>query len=160
MLPIRGLFEIAIPVKDLSRAETFYRDVLGLEIGIRDEKRNWLFLRAGGQAGMVVLQENKGQWPAQHFAFTVEEKDIEQAAKILKEQGVEIDGPYFHEWMPAKSVYFSDPDGHNLELCATVSKRRQKAVKAVNQSKRRLPHRMRRSRKPRGAVMRGVMPTA
>ena len=60
MLPIRGLFEIAIPVKDLSRAETFYREVLGLEIGIRDEKRNWLFLRAGGQAGMIVLQENKG----------------------------------------------------------------------------------------------------
>jgi catechol 2,3-dioxygenase-like lactoylglutathione lyase family enzyme len=122
MLPIRGLFEIAIPVKDLSRAETFYREVLGLEIGIRDEKRNWLFLRAGGQAGMVVLQENKGEWPAQHFAFSVEEKDIERAAKILNEQGVEIDGPYFHEWMPAKSVYFSDPDGHNLELCATVIK--------------------------------------
>lgn len=122
MLPIRGLYEIAIPVRDLPRAEAFYREVLGLEIGIRDEKRNWLFLRVGGQAGMVVLQENEGEWPIQHFAFSVEEEDIEQAAKILKEQGVEIVGPYFHEWMPARSVYFSDPDGHELELCATVSK--------------------------------------
>lgn len=122
MLPIRGLYEIAIPVKELSRAEAFYRDVLGLEVGIRDERRNWLFLRAGGQAGMIVLQENKGEWPSQHFAFTLEEADIERAAALLKEKGVVVDGPHFHEWMPAKSVYFSDPDGHNLELCAPVSR--------------------------------------
>ena len=120
MLPIRGLYEVAIPVKELSRAEVFYREILGLEVGIRDERRNWVFLRAGGQAGMVVLQENKGEWPSQHFAFTVEEADIERAAALLREQGVAVDGPYFHEWMPATSVYFSDPDGHQLELCAVV----------------------------------------
>ncbi|HEX5731947.1 MAG TPA: hypothetical protein VF131_03850 [Blastocatellia bacterium] len=28
MLPIRGLYEIAIRVKDLERAESFYREVL------------------------------------------------------------------------------------------------------------------------------------
>jgi catechol 2,3-dioxygenase-like lactoylglutathione lyase family enzyme len=122
MLPIRGLYEIAIPVKDLQRAEAFYREVLGLEIGLRDEKRNWLFLRVGGETGMIVLQENKGEWPKQHFAFTVEEDNIEEATRVLKEQNVEIDGPHYHEWMPAISVYFSDPDGHQLELCATVSK--------------------------------------
>lgn len=59
MLPIRGLYEVAVPVKDLPRAETFYRDVLGLE-------------------------------------------------------------EVFHAWMPATSVYFSDPDGHQLELCAPI----------------------------------------
>ena len=122
MLPIRGLYEIAIPVKEMTRAEKFYREVLGLEEGIRDEKRNWLFLRVGSQAGMVVLQENKGEWPKMHFAFTVEEADLERATALLVEKGVAIDGPHFHEWMPAKSVYFSDPDGHNLELCAPVEK--------------------------------------
>jgi len=121
MLPIRGLYEVAIPVRKLPRAEAFYREVLGLEVGIRDETRNWLFLRAGGQAGMVVLQENKGEWPSLHFAFTVEEGDIERAAAMLRERGVAVDGPYFHEWMPATSVYFSDPDGHQLELCAVVN---------------------------------------
>lgn len=121
MLPIRGLYEIAIPVKQLPRSEAFYREILGLEVGLRDEGRNWLFLRAGGQAGMVVLQENKGEWPTQHFAFTVEETDIERATAMLREQGVAVDGPYFHEWMPAKSVYFSDPDGHQLELCAITA---------------------------------------
>ena len=122
MLPIRGLYEIAIRVKDLERAESFYREVLGLEVGLRDERRRWLFLRAGGGAGMVVLQENKGDWPTQHLAFTIDAADVERAAGLLAERGVEIDGPHYHDWMPATSIYFSDPDGHELELCAPTKK--------------------------------------
>lgn len=118
MLPIRGVYEVAVRVKDLARAETFYREVLGLEVGIRDESRNWLFLRAGGEAGMVVLQEDKGEWPTQHFAFTVDDADMERAAALLRERGVAVDGPHTHEWMASRSVYFSDPDGHQLELLA------------------------------------------
>ena len=120
MLPIRGVYEIVIRVKDLQRAESFYREILGLEVGLRNEERKILFLRAGGQAGMIVLKEDSGDWPQQHFAFTVEEADIERAASSLREQGVAARGPVFHEWMPAKSVYFADPDGHDLELCAPV----------------------------------------
>ena len=80
------------------------------------EKRNWLFLRVGGDAGMVVLQEDKGDWPTQHFAFTALEADLERAAKLLRENGIEVEGPVTHDWMPAKSIYFDDPDGHALEL--------------------------------------------
>lgn len=122
MLPIRGLYEVAIRVKDLSKSEAFYTQTLGLEVGIRDDSRRLLFLRAGGQAGVVVLQEDKGVYPTQHFAFTVDEVDIEAAAKALLQRGVRIEGPVYHEWMPAKSVYFSDPDGHALELCAPLSR--------------------------------------
>ena len=118
MLPIRGLYEVAIRVKHLPTAEKFYREILGLEVGIRDETRNWLFLRAGGEAGMIVLQQEDGPWPTQHFAFTVDESDIERAARTLREHGVDVEGPTFHAWMPATSIYFSDPDGHQLELCA------------------------------------------
>ena len=120
MLPISGIYEVAVRVKDLARAEVFYKDTLGLAEGIRDTRRNWLFLRAGGNAGMIVLQEDKGEWPTQHFAFTVAESEIERAANTLKEKGVEVTGPFFHEWLPGKSVYFDDPDGHQLELCAPM----------------------------------------
>ena len=123
MLPITGVYEVAIRVKELAKAEPFYREVLGLEVGLRDDSRNWLFLRAGGQAGMIVLQEDKGDWPTQHFAFTVDEAEIERAAAELRDRGVAVNGPVFHEWMPAKSIYFEDPDGHALELCAPVNGR-------------------------------------
>jgi catechol 2,3-dioxygenase-like lactoylglutathione lyase family enzyme len=123
MLPILGLYEVAIRVKDLPRAEAFYKGVLGLEEGIRDDKRNWLFLRAGGDAGMVVLQEDKGEWPTQHFAFTAAEADMDRAATMLREKGIEVEGPVTHDWMPAKSIYFDDPDGHALELCAPLARR-------------------------------------
>jgi catechol 2,3-dioxygenase-like lactoylglutathione lyase family enzyme len=124
MLPIRGVYEVVIRVQDLPRAEAFYCDVLGLEVGLRNEEREIVFLRAGGENGMVVLRQDKGEWPQQHFAFTVDEEDIERAAAHLKEQGVAIKGPVLHEWMPAKSVYFADPDGHDLELCAPLKKQK------------------------------------
>ena len=119
MLPIKGIYEVAIRVKDLARAERFYKDVLGLEEGLRDERRNWLFLRAGGNAGMVVLQEDKSVWPTQHFAFTVSEADIKRAAAILKDKGVKVSDLVHHQRMNSISVYFEDPDGHELELLAS-----------------------------------------
>src|SRR5713101_8685689 len=123
MLPIRGLYEVAVRVKDLPRAEVFYREILGLPVGIRDDRRNWLFLRAGGEAGMIVLQEDKGEWPLQHYAFTIDEADMERAAAMLRERGVQVEGPVFHQWMCATSLYFEDPDGHALELLALVGSR-------------------------------------
>ena len=121
MLPIKGVYEIAIRVKDLARAEAFYTSVLGLQEGLRDTKRNWLFLYAGDKQGMVVLQEDHGDWPLQHFAFTVVESDIAKAATTLKEKGVTVSEPVVHEWMNAVSLYFDDPDGNALELIALRS---------------------------------------
>jgi catechol-2,3-dioxygenase len=121
-IPILGVYEVVLRVRQLARAEKFYMEVLGLEVGLRIPERNMLFLRAGGLGGMVVLQEDTGDWPTQHFALTVDEAEIERAANILRERGVEVEGPVLHEWMPALSLYFTDPDGHDLELCAPVKR--------------------------------------
>jgi catechol 2,3-dioxygenase-like lactoylglutathione lyase family enzyme len=121
MIKISGVYEVAIKVRDLARAEAFYRDVLGLEVGLREDTRRWVFLRAGGSAGMVVLQEDAGPWPQQHFAFSVGPADMDLAVEELRKKGVPIAGPLVHDWIPARSVYFADPDGHYLELCAPVS---------------------------------------
>ncbi|MGH7895112.1 MAG: VOC family protein [Candidatus Binatia bacterium] len=119
MLTVRGVYEVAIRVRDLRKAEAFYRTVLGFEVGRRDEQRNWVFLRAG-RDGMIVLQEDSSAWPRQHFAFTVAEAEIEPAASALRAEGISVAGPVVHEWIPARSLYFSDPDGHDLELCAPL----------------------------------------
>lgn len=120
MIGIRGVYEIAVRVRDLGRAERFYREILGLEVGLRDESRPWVFLRAGGSSGMIVLQEEPGEWPLQHFAFTVASDDLDRAVAELSQNGVSVQGPVTHDWIPARSVYFRDPDGHDLELCAPL----------------------------------------
>ncbi len=122
MLSIDGVYEVAIRVRDLVRAEAFYQDVLGLESGLRDDQRNWHFLRVGGTRGMVVLQEDRGEWPTQHLAFSVAEAELKRAVEVLGSRGVATQGPVEHAWMGATSLYFSDPDGHELELCAVRRK--------------------------------------
>jgi catechol 2,3-dioxygenase-like lactoylglutathione lyase family enzyme len=122
MLGIRGVYEVAIKVRDLAAAERFYAGVLGFEIGLRDARRPWIFMRAGTD-GMIVLQEDKGDWPQQHFDFSVAERDIDAAAAELRRRGIATEGPMVHDWIPAKSLYFADPDGHDLELCAPLPRR-------------------------------------
>jgi lactoylglutathione lyase len=120
MLSIRGVYEVAIRVKDLARSEPFYRDVLGLKPALRDDQRHWLFLWVGGKAGVVVLQQDPSRFAPQHFAFSVEEGELDRAAEMLARRGIAVEGPVLHEWMQAKSLYFADPDGHDLELCAPI----------------------------------------
>jgi predicted enzyme related to lactoylglutathione lyase len=105
MLGIRDVYEVAIKVRDLAVAEPFHRDVLGSEVGLRDARRPWIFMRAGA-GGMIVLQPQPDV-PQQHFAFTVSEHDIDAAAEKLRRRDAAVDGPMIHEWIgrsPHKAV--------------------------------------------------------
>jgi len=93
---------------------------LGFEEGIRDSERKRLFLYVGGKAGMIVLTEDKGEWPTLHFAFSIADKDLEMAASELKDKSLAVGEPVVHEWMRSRSVYFEDPDGHQLELISLM----------------------------------------
>lgn len=115
---VKGIFEIAIRVRNLEQAASFYKDVLGFQHGLLDAKRRWLFLCVNGRAGMVVLQEDKSSWMQQHFAFVVAASDLVNVKRNLEEHGLSVLGPVELSWMKAHSLYCSDPDGHDLEFCA------------------------------------------
>ena len=117
-MKIDGVFEVALKVKDLDMSSKFYQEVLGFKKGLYDEKRRWLFLWVGNNNGMVVLQEDKGSWPHQHFAFRVDENELNGLKDYLESRDVVVEGPVSLDWMNAVSVYFPDPDGHDLEFCA------------------------------------------
>ena len=55
--------------------------------------------------------------------FTSNELEIGRVFTMLRERGVEVEGPVFHQWMSATSLYFENPDGHALELLALVGSR-------------------------------------
>lgn len=101
------MYEVVIRVSDLDRAERFYQDVLGL----KDPNRPMSCWRVAGCECSSCSDD--GEWPKQHFASPVEEAYLEDAEKLLEEQGVSTQGPLHHEWMPAKLLYFADPDAQS-----------------------------------------------
>jgi catechol 2,3-dioxygenase-like lactoylglutathione lyase family enzyme len=64
MIQIQGIYEVAVRVRDLAAAEPFYRNVLGLEVGLRDEKRKGCSC-ARAASRMIVLQEDGANGPLQ-----------------------------------------------------------------------------------------------
>ncbi len=47
-----------------------------------------------------------------HFAIGVD--DVDGAAGLLREQGIEVEGPNDYDW--GRSAYLHDPDGRMVEL--------------------------------------------
>ena len=121
-IPIRGLFETHLTVRDLERSIAFYRDLLGLPLAHRVPERRAAFLWIG-EPGRAML----GLWSIEtapiavrlHFALEVALEDLLAAPGRLRAAGVvprDGDDPVVLGWMPAASVYFDDPDGHSVEL--------------------------------------------
>jgi lactoylglutathione lyase len=120
-MTIEAVFEVAVKVQHLPVSSMFYKAALGFTEGLHDKKRRWLFLWVGRRQGMVVLQEDQGRWLRQHIAFRVRESDLPRLKAQLESHNVVVEGPVPLDWMNALSLYFSDPDGHQLELCALSS---------------------------------------
>jgi len=131
---IQGLFETHINVNDLDRSIAFYRDVLGLKLGRREDERRAAFLLMGepgteSEAMLGLWEKPREQVLPQHFAFRATIDDVvHNSVAWLNERGLPCrnflnDGtqrPMVFAWMPAVSIYFRDPDGHSLELIAML----------------------------------------
>lgn len=137
MIPIEGLFEVHITVRNLERSITFYRDVVGLELGIEQPERPAAFFWVGGRGKSMMGIFTLGSWPLSmmqsHLAFQVTLEDILAAPQRLRSaditprgrsplggRGEPIDEPIVFAWMPAASVFFDDPDGNLLEYIAML----------------------------------------
>jgi lactoylglutathione lyase len=128
---VRGLFETHLPVKHLDTSIAFYRDTLGLEVAyvLRERRVAFFWLGGHGQAMLGVWEVGDAPLAMQlHLAFTVAIEDIVAAPALLKAAGVVPRGfhgepvaePVVIGWMPALSLYFTDPDGHSLEYLAML----------------------------------------
>lgn len=128
---IESLYETHLTVSNLEKSISFYRDVLGLEFGIKDMEHNCAFLFAGGPKQSMLGLWSKGMAPIGlklHIAFKVNINDLFNTPSALRSKGIiplniyeeETDDPTVIPFIPSASVYFRDPDGHILEYLALL----------------------------------------
>jgi predicted enzyme related to lactoylglutathione lyase len=113
---LKGIATVWLPVTDMGRAVSFYRDSLGLDVVEHDG--DWTEVTAGDQR----IGLNEGESPAGDggavIAFGVD--DIESTVEELKGNGVEFtDEISEHPW--GKIAPFKDADGNDLQLYAPPS---------------------------------------
>ena len=118
------LLEAALYTSDLSAAERFYHDVLGLEVVSNMEGRGIAF-RCGAMVLLVFdparTRSADAGVPAHgasgegHIAFATEKAELENWREHLRAHGVTIESEV--EWSDGlRSIYFRDPAGTVVEL--------------------------------------------
>ncbi len=123
MATIRQVVESSLYVDDLDRAETFYRDVLGLEL-IGKEAGRHVFFRAGDTVLLLfephatrkgdVLPAHGAIGPG-HVALGIDADELDLWRSRLRENGILIEKEM--TWpRGGHSLYFRDPAGNSLEL--------------------------------------------
>lgn len=122
---------LAFVVKEIDRSVKFYQDLFGGEVG-RSRGSNEKDKKAGrpvhtlvkvGDYGFDLFVEDPKNPPKPdarffHFAFSIQPEEIDQALERLRRLNIPYDGPKVHGGSTSISIYFSDPDGYQLEFAA------------------------------------------
>lgn len=129
VIQVKQLDHVVLRVRDLDRAISFYRDVLGFPVERRLDPLGLVQLRAGsslidlvevaspiGEAGGNVPDANARN--LDHFALTLEIFDEAAIRGHLLDRGIEAQETrrlYGAEGY-GPSIYLHDPDGNTVEL--------------------------------------------
>lgn len=127
---VQRLDHVVLRVRDLDRAEAFYRDVLGCEVARRRNDLGLRHLRAG--ASMIDLVSVDGKLGLRggaaagdearnmdHLCLRVEPFDEAAIVAHLAHHGLAPQGPAtsnFGAEGDGMSLYVHDPDGNAVEL--------------------------------------------
>lgn len=126
---VRKLGHMVLMVRDIQKSVEFYTNVVGLEVSDWIEDK-MVFLRAGSDHHDLALSQIPADSPdrddlpkytrpgLEHFSYLVDSlEDMEAAAEMLQERGVEIvRGIGKHGPGANCFLVFKDPDGNNCEI--------------------------------------------
>ena len=129
---IKGLFETHLFVENLERSIDFYGNTLELKQCRFDSKRRIAFFWIGNDKQFMIglWEKPKEEIDIRHFAFECEpDWIVNESVNYLKSRNIKYwnflnhgtEGPMVFVWMPAISIYFSDPDGHELEFIGILN---------------------------------------
>lgn len=118
---IAAVGQIAVNVRDVPRAVSFYRDTLGMQLLF--EIPNAAFFQCGAVRLMLGMAEKpEHDHPASIVYYTVD--DIHGAHQALTAQGVEFERePHLVARMPGHDLwmaFFHDTEGNLLALMSEV----------------------------------------
>ena len=117
---LEGIDHVALSVRDVEKAAQWYIDVLGFE---KKFKGMWdgipMFIGKGTTALALfpVRKQSGSSTPAEirmlHLAMRANRKNFAAAQEELKQRGIKFE---FQDHEISHSIYFRDPDGHQLEI--------------------------------------------
>ena len=109
-----GIDHVVLHVSDLARSIEFYTGVLGMTE--HHGGSGYMFLRCGNQVvGLFEVdhgQDVKSGPELNHMAFNQSTGSYEEVKAVLKSHGIDVRG----RRGDPRCIYFSDPDGHQLQL--------------------------------------------
>jgi catechol 2,3-dioxygenase-like lactoylglutathione lyase family enzyme len=113
-LQVTGIDHVVLYVKDLANSRKFYTEFLGM--GVEHESSWQCFLRCGGQMVALFEAEDGTEIHAgdemNHMALRLKSGEYEKVKALLEGAGIKVNG---RKGDP-RCIYFSDPDGHRLQL--------------------------------------------
>ena len=119
-MDLEGIDHVAMSVRDVEKAAQWYIDVLGFE---RKFDGMWdgvpVFIGKGTTAlALFPVRERSGSSTSSdirilHLAMRANRKNFLAAHEELKHRGIKFE---FQDHEIAHSIYFRDPDGHQLEI--------------------------------------------
>lgn len=115
---IQSINHVTYSVSDIKKSVSFYKDILKAKIIVESDKT--VYFTLGGL--WLALNEEKDiprneiQYSLTHMAFTIDESKFEEWYKWLKANNINILKGRNRDVRDKQSIYFTDPDGHKLEL--------------------------------------------
>jgi catechol 2,3-dioxygenase-like lactoylglutathione lyase family enzyme len=122
MIEHEGIDHVALSVRDVERSVQWYADVLGFERlyqGMWDGVPTFI---GKGKTALALFPARETETRAAprrdsiamlHLAFRTDRTNFIKAQMELKERDIKF---HFQDHEISHSIYFQDPDGHELEL--------------------------------------------
>ena len=115
---IQSINHVTYSVSDIKQSIAFYKDILKANILVESNKTAYFTL---GGLWLALNEEkdiprNEIQYSYTHMAFTIDESEFKEWYQWLKVRNVNILEGRTRDIRDKKSIYFTDPDGHKLEL--------------------------------------------